>query len=796
MSISLEGIRIEMESLTVYKYEELQKAAGYFGEANRIKGSVYRASFKGDDAAIKMMKGDVSEEINILKQINHSKRVQIAYDAADALNYLHNLISPPCIHKNLKISNILLDGNMRGKVTNFGLARRLGNEEGDGGGLQLTRHVVGTQGYMAPEYVENGVVTPKLDIFAFGVVILELLTGKEAAPSQKKEGGELLSVSINEVLQGDNVRDKLRGFIDPCLAHEYPFDLAFSMAQLAKSCVAHDLNARPTMSDIFVILSKILSSSLDWDPSDDFQASGSLSHGCQVWLGTVNHRAISFERIHSVKADAQYKPCLLLLHPHPRVPCLAPHFQYLQQNGRERIEIWGGQPGAIPLVLLLERGIKTKLEARPLQLREGMGRKRPIDGAVSRQGQGGGRALRTLESRLQAQQAYLNNDQLDCDNNSNNTKGFVCNGPRKSCLSYLTFRSAPPSYDSPPSIAYLLNSNPSDIATINQISDVNKIPKDTVLIVPVNCSCSGHFYQYNASYTLKYDFENYFTLANNTYQGLTTCQALKAHNHITIETFPWVWTCWFLSYAFGVDDIQSIFDANGLSSDLIFPFTPILVPLKNPPTRIQTTLSPPPPKSPVVPNGGGADSSKKWVYVGVGIGATLLVLLMPSGIILCLLRRRLQSRQDKPVPGAGGGTKKPSYSMENNISLSVSSGGIHHAVESLTVYKYEELQKAAGFFGEANRIKGCVYRGLIKGDDAAIKMMKGDLSEEINILKLINHSNVIRLSGFCVHKGNTYLVYEYAENGSLSDWLHGDGRIGSTLGWKQRVQIACDVANA
>ena len=433
-----------------------------------------------------------------------------------------------------------------------------------------------------------------------------------------------------------------------------------------------------------------------------------------------------------------------------------------------------------------------------------------------------------LVSGLQAQQAYLNNDQLDCDNNSNNTKGFVCNGPRKSCLSYLTFRSAPPSYDSPPSIAYLLNSNPSDIATINQISDVNKIPKDTVLIVPVNCSCSGHFYQYNASYTLKYDFENYFTLANNTYQGLTTCQALKAHNPYYYRNLsvgmdllvPLMCACrtanqtaagfnYLLTYlvtwgdyissiadAFGVDDIQSIFDANSLSSDLIFPFTPILVPLKNPPTRIQTTLSPPPPKSPVVPNGGGADSSKKWVYVGVGIGATLLVLLMPSGIILCLLRRRLQSRQDKPVPGAGGGMKKPSYSMENNISLSVSSGGIHHAVESLTVYKYEELQKAAGFFGEANRIKGCVYRGLIKGDDAAIKMMKGDVSEEINILKLINHSNVIRLSGFCVHKGNTYLVYEYAENGSLSDWLHGDGRIGSTLGWKQRVQIACDVANA
>lgn len=73
------------------------------------------------------------------------------------------------------------------------------------------------------------------------------------------------------------MRDELRDFIDHSLAYEYPFDLAFSMAQLAKSCVAHDLNARPTMSDIFLILSKILSSSLDWDPSNDFQTSGSLS---------------------------------------------------------------------------------------------------------------------------------------------------------------------------------------------------------------------------------------------------------------------------------------------------------------------------------------------------------------------------------------------------------------------------------------------------------------------------------------------------------------------------------------
>ncbi|RVW51229.1 Protein LYK5 [Vitis vinifera] len=151
-------------------------------------------------------------------------------------------------------------------------------------------------------------------------------------------------------------------------------------------------------------------------------------------------------------------------------------------------------------------------------------------------------------SVAQAQQSYVNNHQLDCDNNFNETNGFQCNGPR-SCHSYLTFRSAPPSYDSPPSIAYLLNSEPAQIATINEVSDVDTISKDTVLIVPVNCSCSGDFYQHNTTYTLKSASETYFSLANNTYQGLTTCQALKAQNLMTIGTSRWGCICRFRSCA-------------------------------------------------------------------------------------------------------------------------------------------------------------------------------------------------------------------------------------------------------
>ncbi|KAF3437796.1 hypothetical protein FNV43_RR20552 [Rhamnella rubrinervis] len=334
-TISSQGIRYAIESVSVYKLEEVQRATENFNESNKIGrggSSVYRGLFKGDAAAVKIMKGDVSSEINILKRINHSNiirlsgfcvhggntylvyeyadngcvadwlhhqppnnndnnkltlswkhRVQIAHDVADALNYLHNFTKPPYIHKNLKTTNILLDGSFRAKISNFGLARTLEDEEEEQGALQLTRHVVGTQGYMAPEYIENGVITTKLDVFAFGVVTLELLSGREAINSGKNavDGGgeELLSASISEVLQGDNVREKLQGFIDPSLKHEYPLDLAFSMAQLAKCCVDRDLNSRPAIAEAFMTLSKILSSSLDWDPSDELKGSRSLSHG-------------------------------------------------------------------------------------------------------------------------------------------------------------------------------------------------------------------------------------------------------------------------------------------------------------------------------------------------------------------------------------------------------------------------------------------------------------------------------------------------------------------------------------
>ena len=439
-------------------------------------------------------------------------------------------------------------------------------------------------------------------------------------------------------------------------------------------------------------------------------------------------------------------------------------------------------------------------------------------------------SLLLLALSVEAQQIYVDNKQLDCYNDRNFTDGYACNGVQTSCQAYLTFRSNPP-YNSPTTIGFLLGSEPSLIADANNMSNFDTIPADTQILIPINnCSCSGPYYQHNTSYKLSSKSETYFLVANDTYQGLTTCQALMAQNpygdrNLTVGlnlevplrcacptrnqtaagvkfllTYMITWNDDISSIAqlFGVDK-QSVLDANELTDQtIIFPFTPILVPLKSKPALIQKSVSPsptPPPPTTTI-NTGSGNNNKRWVFVGVAVGASALLVL--SAFLLWFFYRRRQSHKEapKPIPPALSlPTNKPSPSHSQN-SWTFSTQEVRYTVESLTLYKFDDLQKATGFFGEANRIKGSVYRGSFMGDDAAVKVMKGDVSSEINLLKRINHSNIIRLSGFCVHGGNTYLVYEYTENGSLTDGLGNKYPGSSPLAWKQRVQVAYDVADA
>ncbi|KAI5074477.1 hypothetical protein GOP47_0010438 [Adiantum capillus-veneris] len=141
-------------------------------------------------------------------------RMRIALDSAKGLEYLHECVSPPVIHHDFKSNNILLDSNFNAKVSNLGLAK-LGFDKV--GGLVSTR-VLGIHGYVAPEYALTGHLTTKSDVYSYGVVLLELLTGRVLVDMKRPPGqGVLVSWALPRLTD----RDKLVEMVDPVMEGQF-----------------------------------------------------------------------------------------------------------------------------------------------------------------------------------------------------------------------------------------------------------------------------------------------------------------------------------------------------------------------------------------------------------------------------------------------------------------------------------------------------------------------------------------------------------------------------------------------
>lgn len=136
----------------------------------------------------------------------------------------------------------------------------------------------------------------------------------------------------------------------------------------------------------------------------------------------------------------------------------------------------------------------------------------------------------SFSSLIHAQQPYIKKAATKCDriDNSTSALGYSCNGISPSCKAYLTFRSHPP-FDSVSSISNLLSADPSQLSALNLVSENATFEPNKMVLVPVNCSCSGQYYQANASYIVKHEDTRFF-ITNNTFQGLSTCQAIRAQN--------------------------------------------------------------------------------------------------------------------------------------------------------------------------------------------------------------------------------------------------------------------------
>lgn len=170
-------------------------------------------------------------------------RMKIALDAARGLAYLHEDSQPCVIHRDFKASNILLENNFHAKVADFGLAK----QAPEGRANYLSTRVMGTFGYVAPEYAMTGHLLVKSDVYSYGVVLLELLTGRTPVDMSQPSGQENLVTWARPILRD---KDRLEELADPKLSGKYPKEDFVRVCTIAAACVAPEASQRPTMGEV------------------------------------------------------------------------------------------------------------------------------------------------------------------------------------------------------------------------------------------------------------------------------------------------------------------------------------------------------------------------------------------------------------------------------------------------------------------------------------------------------------------------------------------------------------------
>ncbi|XP_062179721.1 proline-rich receptor-like protein kinase PERK1 [Phragmites australis] len=286
-------------SKSTFTYEELLRATDGFSDANLLGqggfGYVHRGLLpNGKEIAVKQLKlgsgqgeREFQAEVEIISRVHHkhlvslvgycisggkrllvyefvpnntlefhlhgkdrptmewSTRLKIALGAAKGLAYLHEDCHPKIIHRDIKASNILLDFKFEAKVADFGLAKFTTDNN-----THVSTRVMGTFGYLAPEYASSGKLSEKSDVFSFGVMLLELITGRRPVDTTQTFMDDSLVDWARPLLMRALEDGEYDALVDPRLGKDFNPNEMARMIACAAACVRHSARRRPRMSQV------------------------------------------------------------------------------------------------------------------------------------------------------------------------------------------------------------------------------------------------------------------------------------------------------------------------------------------------------------------------------------------------------------------------------------------------------------------------------------------------------------------------------------------------------------------